>query len=1130
LRQILASLVAGLLLLPALLAAEPPGGDTLLLRYPDVSRDQIVFSYGGDLWVSDIRGGTARRLTSHPGLELFPKFSPDGRWIAFTGQYSGTYQVYVISVDGGQPRQLTFYNDIGRMPPRGGYDNEVLDWTPDGKSIVFRANRVPYEDRGGRPYIILAAGGMERPLVVPETGVGSLSPDGTKFVYAPISREFRTWKHYRGGRAQDVWIYDLAKNTALRMTDFPGTDNQPVWVGKAIYFTSDREHTLNLYAMDPATQKVHAVTHHTDFDVLWPSAGPDKVVYEHGGEIWLFDPATETSHRVPIRVYGDFAETVPHFKNVKGNIGAASLSPTGKRALLEAHGELFTVPAQKGEIRNLTETPGVREMSPAWSPDGRWVSYLSDRTGEYEIYVRRADGVGGAGSERRVTTDGDIWRFPPVWSPDSKKLAFGDKKQRLRWVDVASGKVTDADHSPWNDITQYTWSPDSRYLAYVKGGRSQLTSIWIYSLDDGQARQLTDSGTSENEPVWDPQGRYLYFLSNRDFNLTFSGYEFDYLYTDPTRVYVGILAKDGPALFLPQSDEEPVKDERDTEKGAKGAQQPPRLADTANAANAADADKEKDGKKDNPGEKGGGGDKAEKADKAPPKPVRVKIDFDGFERRVRAIPGPSADYRNLTAGADAVFYQVGRGPAVKLKMYSLKDEKESTVLEGVQSYDLSADGKKVIFQKGEDYGIADAAPNQNAGSGLLALDKLEVKVVPREEWQEEYMDAWRLLRDWFWDPGMNGVDWKALRDQYARLVPHMATRADLDFILGELGGELSVGHMYVERPPDENPVKRVPGGLLGAEIEPDPSGYFRITKIYPGENWHEDFRSPLTEPGVRVATGDFILAVDGETTKGVDNFYRLLENKAKKVVTLLVNGSPSTAGAHEERVRPIERELNLRYLDWVRGNREKVAKLSGGRIGYIHIPNTAVEGNRELFKNFYPQAGKDALILDDRYNGGGFIPDRMIALLSRPVLNYWVSRGIEPYSTPGFVNAGPKACLINGISSSGGDAFPYYFRKLKLGPLIGTRTWGGLIGISGSPNFLDGGHISPPAFRFLSTEGTWEIEGVGVAPDIEVIDRPDAIAKGEDPSLEKAVEVLMEELKKNPPVKVKVPPAPKLKY
>ncbi|HXO19128.1 MAG TPA: PDZ domain-containing protein [Thermoanaerobaculia bacterium] len=1101
--------------LPA--ATPAPAEGTLLLRYPDVSRDSIAFSYGGDIWTVGVEGGTARRLTSHPGLELFPKFSPDGRSIAFTGQYSGTFQVYVIGVDGGEPRQLTFYNDIGPLPPRGGYDNEVLGWTPDGKNVVFRADRVPYDERLGRPYLVPAAGGMEKPLEIPEGGVGTFSPDGTKFAYPPISREFRTWKRHRGGRAPDVWVYDLVHHTSERITDSRAIDDHPVWIGDTIFFTSDREHTLNLFAYDTGTKKLRKVTDYREYDVLWPSGHDGRIVYENGGAIWLFDTASEKSHRVPIQVESDQAQALPHFQNVRADVDWFTLSPTGKRALLGARGDVFTVPAEKGEIRNLTQTPGIREMNPTWSPDGRWVAYLSDRSGEYEIYVRPGD---GSGEERRVTTGGDIWRFPPAWSPDSKKLAFGDKKQRLRWVEVASGRITDADHSSYNDIDTYRWSPDSRFIAYVKAGPTQLPSIWVYGLDHGKTARLTSDMTAEDEPVFDPTGRYLYFVSNRDFNLTFSGFEFDYLYTNPTRVYVGILSKDGPGLFLPTSDEERPRGEEEGTKPAaspkspKTPPKPPRTDDAApekSAAASASASRD---------DKNG-------ADAAKAGPVRVRIDAEGFEERVRAIPGPSSDYRSLNANAEGVFYLVGQGPKTQLKLYNVKDQKESTVLEGVRAYDLSADGKKILFRKGEDYGIADAKPGQKAGEGLLALDKLEMKVVPREEWRQEYVDAWRILRDWFYDPGMNGVDWRAMRDRYARLVPSMANRGDLDFILGELGGELSAGHVYVQRAPGEDPVKRLDGALLGAEIVPDDSGYYRIAKIWPGENWHEDFRSPLTEPGVHVAAGDFILAIDGQTTKGVDNFYRLLENKADRVVTLLVNGKPTTKGAYEERVHPIKRELNLRYLEWVRSNRERVEKASGGRIGYIHLPNTAVEGNRELFKYFYPQSGKDALIIDDRYNGGGFIPDRMIALLDRPLLNYWARRGLELQTTPNFVNAGPKACLINGNAGSGGDAFPYYFRKQKMGPLIGTRTWGGLIGLSGNPALLDGGQVTTPEFRFLDTQGKWDVENIGVVPDIEVIDRPEEIVKGHDPSLEKAIDYLMNELKKNPPPKITAPPVPK---
>jgi tricorn protease len=1115
-----------LLPLPALaaaaappMAAAPPAGDARLLRYPDIHGDKIAFVYAGDIWVVEAAGGTARRLTSHPGLELFPKFSPDGRWIAFTGEYGGNRQVFVISVDGGAPRQLTFHNDIGPIPPRAGYDNQVLGWTPDGKDVVFRTDRVAFSERNGRAYLVAATGGMERPMRMPEGGNGTFSPDGTKYAYTPIQSEFRGWKRYHGGRAQDIWIYDLKADTAQRITDYPGTDNQPMWVGGKIYFTSDREHTLNLYSYDLASKKIVKLTNHDTYDVLWPSAdaAAGRIVYENGGWIYLYDIAAGKSAKVPIRVYSDVPQTLPYWKNVRGNIESADISPSGKRAVFAARGEILTVPAEKGEILELAATPGVRAMNAAWSPDGRWVAYLSDASGEYEIYVR--DSAGG-GAERRVTHDGDTWRFAPRWSPDSRKLVFTDAKLRLRYVDVESGKVTDCDHGVYTPIDSYSWSPDSRFIAYTQGGKSQQSTIWIYALDEGKAHQLSSGWAGEASPVFDPAGRYLYFLSNRDFNLTFSGFETDYLYTAGTRVYAALLAKDGPVLFLPESDDEPA------------AAQPPRGPVPAMKAPA-----RKDAPEKNEGSAGESASAA--AATTPPAAAggsttpavpRVRIDFDGFEDRVRALPAAPGNYDDLQASADAVFYRTGGArERNQLKTYNLKDRKESMVLDGVEAYQLSADGKKLLFRAGDDYGIADAKPGQKASEGHLALDRLKIQVHPREEWRQMYHDAWRIMRDWFYDPGMHGLDWQAVHDRYAALLPWVATRDDLDLLLEEMGAELSAGHIYVNRG-DAPEVPRVEGGLLGAEIEADPSGVFRIARIFPGENWHNEMRSPLTEPGVHVKEGDYILAVDGRPTRGVDNFYRLLEGKADHVVSLRVAGSPSGEGAHDEKVRPVKGEQNLRYYAWVQANREWVDKASGGRIGYIHMPDTALAGNRELFKYFYAQATKDALIVDDRYNGGGFVPDRMISLLSRPLLNYFVRRGTEPTTVPDFVNTGPKACLINGFAGSGGDAFPYYFKKLGLGPLIGTRTWGGLIGLSGNPLLLDGGDLSTPEFRFLDTDGHWGIENVGVPPDIEVIDSPDAIAKGQDPSLERAVSYLLEELRKHPPVRVKAPPIPPSPY
>ena len=1059
---------------------------TRLLRQPDIHGDTIAFVYGGDIWISHARGGDARRLTSDEGMEYSPKFSPDGRLIAFSGEYSGTRQVFVMPVEGGTPRQLTFYNDVGRMPPRGGYDHRVLDWTPDGRQILFLAHRAPWSERIGRPYLIPVEGGMEKPLPMPHSGTGMFSPDGTRLVYTPVEREFRTWKRYRGGWAQDVWIYDLGANRAEQITTDPATDNQPMWVGDTIYFNSDREDgKLNLWAYDTRTKQSRKVTTHTDYDVLWPSSDRSQIVYESGGYLWRFDTATNVSARVPIRVQGDFKNTLPRFENVSSNIEWYTISPTGARALFGARGDVFTAPAEHGEIRNLSQTPGIREMDPVWSPDGKWIAYLSDRNGEtYEIFVRPAD---GGGDERQVTRGGTAWKFPLYWSPDSRMLAFGDKDRTLNVVDVASGNVTRIDRDEYADITHYRWSPDSRWITYTKQNQAQFGSIFVYSIPEKKTHRLTSGMTDDQQPVFDPKGRYLYFRSARDFNLTFSAWEFNYVYTDPMRVYVGILAEDGPPLLLPRSDEEE-------------AETPPSSPPAAESA-------------------------AKSEKKVPEPKVVVRIDPEDFEDRVRAIPGAPGNYSTLDALGNGVLYLQGESGKQSLKFYNIDDRKEETIAEGLRGYELSANREKVIVRSGNGFSIVDAKPGQKIGDKVVKLDRMEMKIEPRAEWAQQFNDAWRILRDWFYDPNMHGVDWNAIRTKYGQLVPHIAHRSDLDYLLSEIAGELNAGHVYVETPSDWQ-VKRVENGLLGADLAADPSGYYRITKIYPGENWDDRFRSPLTEAGVKVSEGDYILAVDGKSTKGVENFYKLLENKANRVVTLRVSSRPDTAGAREERVRPITQETNVRYLDWVQSRREMVDRLSGGRIGYIHLPNTAREGNEQLFRAFYPLASKEALIIDDRYNGGGFIPDRMIELLDRDVLNYIVRRNALPTTTPAYAHAGPKAMLINGFSASGGDALPYYFRKRGLGPLLGTRSWGGLIGISANPALMDGGRITAPQFRFLDTEGMWMVEGVGVPPDIEVIDRPDDVAAGRDPSVEKAVEVLLEELKENPVKPVVVPKPP----
>ncbi|GMU42868.1 MAG: PD40 domain-containing protein [Xanthomonadales bacterium] len=1057
----------------SLALAAPAHADTRLLRFPDVSDTHIAFVNAGDLYTVPRAGGVATRLTSHEGLELFPKFSPDGRWIAFSAQYSGTRQVWVMPADGSAPpRQLTWYSDIGPMPPRGGYDYRVLDWTPDGQHILVRMNRVATDERAGRPYLVPFEGGMETPLPVPETGGGMLSPDGNSYVYTPIDREFRTWKRSRGGRAQDVWIYDLANNDSRRLTDHRATDNQPTWVGERIYFTSDREYTLNLWSMDPQGGEPVKVTDFKDYDVLWPSAGRDAIVFEQAGALWLYTPADGALKQLDISVTGDRPDLLPTIKNVAGQIEGVDISPQGERVLVSARGELYTVPAKDGEIRNISRSPAARELGASFSPDGSQVAYLSDASGEYEIYLKASD---GSGEPRRVTRDGDIWRFPPAWSPDGKRLAYGDKKNRLRVVEIASGNTSEVDQTDvGNEITNYVWSPDGQHLVWVKSDVAGLQRLWHWPVG-GRAAQLTHGDFDSFAPAFDPQGRYLYFLSNRDHNLAFSSYEFNYLYTNATRIYAATLGADGPALGRPKSDEIGQKAPEPAKDGV---------------------------------------------------PV-VRVDREGFDARVTALGPAAGTYGGLEAGKDGVYYVAVANPqggGGDLRYWSLADEKESTILRGIAGYVLARGGDKILFRVGQDrLGIADAKPDQDS-SKTLNLTHLEARIDPRVEWAQILRDGWRIWRDWFYDPGMHGNDWEAIYQKYAALLPTVAHRNDLDMLINEMAGELNAGHIYVERG-DEPQVARKPGGFLGANIVAA-NGGFRIEHIFPGQNWSEPFRSPLTEAGVGVKEGEYIVAVDGVPASSVKNFYELLENKAGRMLELRVASSAAGTDARTVRVKAQTSEDSLRYLDWVQQRRAMVDQLSGGRIGYIHLPNTAIEGNRELFKQFPAQIAKEALIVDDRYNGGGFIPDRMIEILARKPLNYWKRRGLAPQAQPFLSHRGPKAMLINGLSSSGGDALPFYFRELKLGPLIGTRTWGGLIGLSGNPGLVDGGSVLAATFRFTDKDGQWAVENAGVGPDVEVVDSPHLVAQGHDPSIEKAVEMLLAELKRNPLPAISTPPAP----
>ncbi|HVN59142.1 MAG TPA: PDZ domain-containing protein [Bacteroidales bacterium] len=1061
--------------------------DARLLRFPDINNNLIAFVYAGDIWTVNSDGGEARRLTSHVGLELFPKISPDGKWIAFSGEYSGSRQVFVIPSTGGSPRQLTWYNSVDGMPPRGGFDNVVLGWTSDSKQILIRANRTSFGERNGRYFLVSLEGGLEKPLPVVNGGFAVLSPDDSEIVFTPVDREFRNWKRYKGGRATDLWIYDLKNNTSEQITNWEGTDQLPVWSGDNIFFASDRDLKLNIWKYNIRSKETSQVTHHTEFDVMWPSGHGDQMVYENGGYIYKMNLKSGVSEKVMVKIDYDNPNLVPYYKNVSGNINGAGVSPTGKRVLFDARGDIFSVPAEKGITENLTETQGVREINPTWSPDGKYISYCSDKTGEYEIYLLENKKGSIA---RQVTFNSSAWINQPLWSPNSKYLVYSDRTLQLKILDISSGKVFVVDHATSNEIRGYNFSPDSKWIVYAKEGSNKKTALWVYDLAARKNIQLTDGTYSDGDAYFSNDGNYIFFSSNRDYNLTFSSFEFDYLYNRATRLYSIALTPKSPKLFRDKNDEEPVKAETPADSSAA---------------------KPKDQKlKNTPSPK--------TPDK---KDLKVEIVFEGINSRITAMPGEAGDYNMVGVTDEGPVFMSGG----KLVRYNIKDEKNEDILDQVQGAVLTADGRMVLYRAGGDFGLTNVAPGQKPGAGKLDLKGVEMKIDPQKEWNQIYTDAWRIFRDYFYVSNMHGVDWTKMRDRYKVLVPYVGHRADLDYILSELVAEANVGHAYVEWGDFEKP-RRIDGGLLGAEVTPDDTkGRYRISKIFSGENWDRGLRSPLTEQGVDVKEGDYIMKINGKDLTLSDNPYALLENLASKPVEITVSSTATLNDARKSLIKPISSELELRQLNWVNERRAMVDKLSGGRIGYIYVPNTSAEGNRELFHGMYTYFDKEALIIDDRYNGGGFIPDRMAELLNRRTLVYWHKNGLEPEKSPAAANDGPKVMLINGYSSSGGDAFPYFFKKLGLGKVIGTRTWGGLVGIAGNASLADGGFVHVPQFGIFDETG-WVVEGTGVSPDIEVVERPEQLAKGIDPCVEKAVEVLLKELKDKPVKKVTEPANP----
>jgi tricorn protease len=1099
----------------ACLAAAQDAQEGRLLRFPDIYKDKIAFMYGGDLWLASNAGGTARRITSHQGRELFPKFSPDGKWLAFTGQYDGNFNVYVMPSDGGQPRQLTFFQGQAQpLSDRMGVLNQVINWTPDSKSIVFLSRRDASNGWIKREYTVSIDGGLPQPMPPDEGGLLSFSADGSKMAYNRIFRNFRQWKRYTGGLAQDITIYDIKNNVVdavVPHTDY--TDTFPMWHGDMIYFTSDRgpEHRLNLYSYDMGSKQVEQLTKFDEFDVMWPSLGPDAIIFENGGYLYTFDLQSHQPKKLTVYVNGERDQLMKHWVNASRHITDFDIAPDGKRAVFAARGEVFTVPAKEGSIRNLTHSPGVREQKVAWSPNGQRIAYISDRTGEDEIYTCPQDGLG---PEEAITSGHKGFMFQPVWSPDGSKIAWADKDLKIWYVDVKDKKPVEVDRAKFGEITNYNWSPDSKWMVYDKNLESGYSVVYLYSLVDRKITAVTSDLNNSYGGLFDPDKRYLYFLSDRDFNEVLGNVDFEFANPKTTRVYVVTLTADEASPFPALSDEVKVKTEEpaaagpepEAGKGKKSVKTPPK--------------KEEEKKSEE-----------KTSDTETKEPPRVfKIDLDGIQNRIVALAVPPAVIRAYDASKDAIYYSTspiqglsgplpGENPAIHA--YDLKERKEKVLLDGTDRFALSRDGSKLLYKAEGDsgpIGIIDAKPPDSPhkmGDGALKLDGMRVEVDPPQEWREIFNEVWRQERDYFFEASMNGVDWPKIKDKYAQLLPYVADRYSLTYIMGEMIGELSNSHTYVGGGdfPDLHPVNV---GQLGADYEVDGSGIYRFKKIFTGENWDAHTRSPLTEPGVNIKEGDYLIAINGRALHAPQTPDELLTNTANDVITLTVNSKAAADGSRKVVVKPIGDEFTLRELNMIETNRKRVDAASGGKIGYVYLPNMGDEGLNEFVKQYFPQIRKQGIIFDVRYNGGGFVDQLIFERLRRVLAAMGTSRNFESGTLPAPVFYGYMACVTNHYAASDGDFFSYFFKHYQLGPLIGERTWGGVRGIRGDIPLLDGGYITRPEFSIYGLDSKWLIENRGVQPDIVVDNPPDLVLKGQDPQLEKAVEILMEKIKANP--------------
>ncbi len=1113
-----------------LVSVQPAGAQTKLLRFPDIHGDRVVFTYGGDLWTVPAGGGSAIRLTSHPGVEVFGKFSPDGKWVAFTGQYDGDEQVYVVPSGGGVPRQLTFYPAKGPLTPRWGWDNLVYGWSNDGKRIFFKSQRDSWALPIARLYWVSVEGGPADPLPMPVAGSGDFSPDSNQIVYSPQSRDFRPEKRYGGGQANALYIFDVKTYATKRIAEGPRASRDPIWVGDTIYYNSDRDGNFNLYAYHVPTGKTTQVTNNKVWDVRWPSSdNQSRVVYELNGEIQVLETGSGRSEKLAITVPDEGLARRPSRIPVATFIESVGLSPKGERALFVARGDVFTAPIEKGPTRNLTHSSGAHDKWASWSPDGSRIAYISDASGEEELYIAPQDGLKPA---EKITSGGTAMRYQPEWAPDGKRIAFSDKDGKVWVVTLADRKMVEVADSPHGQIRDYVWSPRGNFLAFsLDDNPNRFSSVHIWSAADGKVRRVTDYMFNATGPAWDPQGNYLYFLSDREFQPQISQIEFNYATNRTSYIYALALRKDVKHPFPPESDEVTIAR---TDEPARPVGTPPAMEPKPPAKEISKEVKKEDDPaaatpSPSPTPTPAAGEA--KPDDAKP-PASMNIDFDGITARVARVPIGADNYGGLSAKAGHLIYAVGSAfyygrtgdRPTNLKIFAFKDRKETTIAEDIRGYVLSEDGSKLLVAQGPGYNLYDATPQGDKTRKPVSTAGLFVDRVPAEEWNQIFHEVWRRYRDFFYVPNMHGYDWAALREQYKPLLQYVSHRSDLNYVISEMISELTVQHAYIEGGDFQIPPRpRV--GLPGARFEVDrQSGRYRVSRIFEGQNQEDLYRSPLTEIGVDVKVGEYVLAVDGEELKVTDDIYRLLRNKADNPVSLTVNKTPSMAGARVISYRPITDEGNLIYLNWIANNRRKVEAATGGRVGYIHIPDMGANGIREFIKWYYPQIRKEGLVVDVRANGGGNVSRMLIERLRRKLLGVNYARTDEEANTyPDQVFIGPMVALLDHNSASDGDIFPHMFREAGLGPLIGKRSWGGVVGIQNRGPLIDGGAIFVPGSGLANVNGQWIIEGYGVDPDIEVDNDPKSEIEGRDPQLERGIAEVMAKLKQ--PVKLPAKPA-----